>query len=79
MLRYASRIPRRSPPTRKVRPQLQRILADDFLAAVFPDQAACLENVAGRREIPDHRSAHFSSLMVSDERRAHELAVIPRL
>ncbi len=39
---------------RKVRPQLQRILADDFLAAVFPDQAACIENVVGRREIPDH-------------------------
>ena len=46
-------VPRRSG-ARKVRPQLQRILADDFLAAVFPDQAACLENVAGRREIPDH-------------------------
>ncbi len=50
-------VPRRTGP-RKVRPQLQRILADDFLAAVFPDQAACIENrvtnVAGRREIPDH-------------------------
>ena len=46
-------VPRRSG-ARKVRPQLQRILADDLLAAVFPDQAACLENVAGRREIPDH-------------------------
>ena len=33
-------ISRRSPPTGKVRPQPQRILADDFLAAVFPDQPA---------------------------------------
>jgi len=46
-------VPRRTG-ARKVRPQLQRILADTFLAAVFPDQAACVENVAGRREIPDH-------------------------
>jgi ATP-dependent Lhr-like helicase len=46
-------VPRRQA-GRKVRPQLQRILADDFLAAVFPDQAACLENLNGRRVIPDH-------------------------
>ena len=39
---------------RKVAPQLQRMKSDDLLAAVFPDQAACLENVAGEREIPDH-------------------------
>ena len=29
-------------------------LADDLMAAVFPDAAACLENIAGDREIPDH-------------------------
>jgi ATP-dependent Lhr-like helicase len=39
---------------RKVAPPLQRMRSDDLLAAVFPDQAACLENVAGEREIPDH-------------------------
>ncbi|GAA0523036.1 DEAD/DEAH box helicase [Pigmentiphaga daeguensis] len=39
---------------RKVAPQLQRMKSDDLLAAVFPDQAACLENVVGEREIPDH-------------------------
>jgi ATP-dependent Lhr-like helicase len=39
---------------RKVPPQLQRMLADDLMAAVFPDAAACLENVPGDREIPDH-------------------------
>jgi ATP-dependent Lhr-like helicase len=39
---------------KKVPPPLQRMLAEDLLAAVFPDAAACLENVAGDREIPDH-------------------------
>ena len=38
----------------RVAPQLQRSMADDLMAAVFPDAAACLENVAGDREIPDH-------------------------
>jgi ATP-dependent Lhr-like helicase len=28
--------------------------AEDVLAAVFPDAAACLENIAGDREVPDH-------------------------
>jgi ATP-dependent helicase Lhr and Lhr-like helicase len=39
---------------RNVPPQLQRMLADDLLAAVFPDAAACLENIPGDRQIPDH-------------------------
>ena len=39
---------------RKLAPQLQRMLADDLMAAVFPDAAACLENIPGDREIPDH-------------------------
>ena len=39
---------------KKVPPPLQRMMAEDLLAAVFPDAAACLENVAGDREIPDH-------------------------
>ncbi|HTT07859.1 MAG TPA: DEAD/DEAH box helicase [Gammaproteobacteria bacterium] len=38
----------------KVPPRLQRMLAEDLSAVVFPDQLACLENVAGRRQIPDH-------------------------
>jgi ATP-dependent Lhr-like helicase len=38
----------------KVPPQLQRMQADDMMAAVFPDAAACLENIPGDREIPDH-------------------------
>jgi ATP-dependent Lhr-like helicase len=38
----------------RVAPQLQRMQADDLLAAVFPDAAACLENIPGDREIPDH-------------------------
>jgi ATP-dependent helicase Lhr and Lhr-like helicase len=39
---------------RKVPPQLQRMLADDLMAACFPDAAACLENIPGDRQIPDH-------------------------
>ena len=39
---------------RKVPPQLARMDAEDLLAAVFPDQIACAENLAGEREIPDH-------------------------
>src|SRR5919201_133450 len=39
---------------RKVPPQIQRMQAEDLLAAAFPDAAACLENIPGDREIPDH-------------------------
>ncbi len=39
---------------RRVPPQLQRMQSEDLLAAAFPDAAACLENIPGDREIPDH-------------------------
>jgi ATP-dependent helicase Lhr and Lhr-like helicase len=39
---------------KKVPPQLQRTIADDLMAAVFPDAAACFENIGGDRQIPDH-------------------------
>ncbi len=39
---------------KKVPPFLQRMWADDLLAAVFPAQAACQENATGPVEIPDH-------------------------
>lgn len=39
---------------RKVAPQLQRMKSEDLLATVFPDQVACLENIVGEREIPEH-------------------------
>ena len=39
---------------RKVAPQLQRMKSDDLLATIFPDGAACLENIAGDRELPNH-------------------------
>ncbi|HZI84022.1 MAG TPA: ATP-dependent DNA helicase, partial [Casimicrobiaceae bacterium] len=39
---------------KKVPAQLQRMASEDLLAAVFPDQIACAENVVGEREIPDH-------------------------
>ena len=39
---------------RKTPPQLQRMKSEDLLAAVFPDQVACLENIVGERELPRH-------------------------
>jgi ATP-dependent Lhr-like helicase len=39
---------------KKVPPQFMRMQAEDLVAAVFPDQIACAENLAGEREIPDH-------------------------
>jgi ATP-dependent Lhr-like helicase len=39
---------------RKVPAPLVRIRANDLLATTFPDQQACLENLPGEREIPDH-------------------------
>ena len=39
---------------KKVPPQLQRMKSEDLLATVFPDQVACLENIVGERQVPDH-------------------------
>ncbi len=39
---------------KKVPPQLARMEAEDLVAAIFPDQIACAENIVGEREIPDH-------------------------
>ncbi|GAA5008007.1 DEAD/DEAH box helicase [Pseudoluteimonas lycopersici] len=39
---------------KKVAPQLQRMKSEDLMATVFPDQVACLENIVGEREVPDH-------------------------
>jgi ATP-dependent Lhr-like helicase len=33
---------------------LQRMESENLLAAVFPDQLACLEHIVGDREVPDH-------------------------
>ena len=38
----------------KVPANIQRMQAEDLVAAVFPDQIACAENLAGPRAIPDH-------------------------
>jgi ATP-dependent Lhr-like helicase len=43
---------------KKVPPQIQRIRSDDLLASVFPDAAACFENIEGDRQIPDHPLVH---------------------
>ena len=39
---------------KKVPAPLARMNAEDLIAAVFPDQIACAENLVGEREIPDH-------------------------
>jgi ATP-dependent Lhr-like helicase len=39
---------------RKIPPPVQRMRSDDLMAAVFPDHAACPENLTGEPRIPDH-------------------------
>ena len=39
---------------KKVPPPIQRMRADDLLAAVFPEALACQENVTGDIQLPDH-------------------------
>ncbi len=39
---------------RKNPPPIQRMEADDLMAALFPQAAACQENITGPIEIPDH-------------------------
>src|SRR6476661_3879579 len=38
----------------KIAAPLQRMESENLLAAVFPDQLACLEHIVGEREIPNH-------------------------
>ena len=40
--------------SRRVPPAIQRMEADDLMAAIFPALAACQENVSGPIEIPSH-------------------------
>ncbi|HVR19177.1 MAG TPA: hypothetical protein VMS65_05770, partial [Polyangiaceae bacterium] len=39
---------------KKTPPRFLRMDADDLLTLCFPEQVACVENVVGDREIPDH-------------------------
>lgn len=39
---------------KRVAPQIQRTRSDDLLASVFPQAAACFENIEGDIEIPAH-------------------------
>ena len=39
---------------KKIPAPLQRMESENLLAAVFPDQLACLENIAGDRVVPEH-------------------------
>jgi ATP-dependent helicase Lhr and Lhr-like helicase len=38
----------------RVPAQIQRNQTENLIARIFPDQLACLENLAGHRRIPDH-------------------------
>jgi ATP-dependent helicase Lhr and Lhr-like helicase len=33
---------------------IQRIASEDLVSVIFPDQLACIENIQGERQIPDH-------------------------
>lgn len=39
---------------KRVPAQFQRNDAEDLMALVFPDSLACLENISGEREVPEH-------------------------
>jgi len=39
---------------KRVAPQVQRTLSEDLLASVFPQAAACFENIEGDIQIPNH-------------------------
>ncbi len=43
---------------KKIPLQIQRMRSDDLLASVFPDVAACQENISGDIQIPDHPLIH---------------------
>jgi ATP-dependent Lhr-like helicase len=38
----------------RVPAQVQRMYAEDLLQGVFPDALACIDNIHGAREVPDH-------------------------
>jgi ATP-dependent helicase Lhr and Lhr-like helicase len=38
----------------RVPAQIQRMIAEELLAAIFPDAAACQDNIQGSREVPVH-------------------------
>ncbi len=62
---------------RKVAPQLARMGAEDLIAAVFPDQIACAENLVGEREVPDHPLVRQTIADCLDE--AMDIAGLERL
>ncbi len=62
---------------KKVPPPLARMDPEDLLAAIFPDQLACAENLAGAREIPDHPLVRQTIADCLDE--AMDIAGLERL
>ena len=45
-------------PSGRIPAQRQRSQAENLIACVFPDQLACLENLSGPRQVPDHPLVH---------------------
>src|SRR5258708_4336298 len=55
--RWTTTLARAAPRNRngaKLPAQIQRMIADELLAAISPDAAACLDNIQGARELPKH-------------------------
>ncbi|MFN3326860.1 MAG: DEAD/DEAH box helicase [Bryobacteraceae bacterium] len=61
----------------KVPAPLQRMRSDDLLAAVFPDQVACAENLTGPIRIPDHPLVNETIANCLDE--AMDIAGLERI
>ena len=53
---------------RHLPPAIQRMEADDLMAAIFPALAACQENVTGPIEIPDHPIVRQTSTTAAPRR-----------
>jgi ATP-dependent Lhr-like helicase len=62
---------------KKVPAPLARMDAEDLIAAIFPDQLACAENLTAAREVPDHPLIHQTIVDCLQE--AMDIAGLERL
>ena len=56
---------------KRVPPQFARMEAEDLVGSVFPDQIACLENIVGEREVPDHPLVNQTLARLSERGDGH--------
>lgn len=68
----------RLPGVWKTPPRRRRMASKDLPGAVFPDPVACLENIVGEREVPDHLPVNqtMQPRTASSGRRHHGGAII---